>query len=70
LRSNGKFELRIVVEKRISCAKCGELIVLTGSSDGSKEVPHGVTCPTCGHPNEVMWPMNIGWKIFVPTKPS
>lgn len=56
------------MEKRVNCTKCGELIVVTGSSDGSREVSQGLTCPTCGEPNEVMWPMGAGWKTFVPVK--
>jgi len=55
------------MEKQVRCTKCGKLFVLTGERGTSKEVLQGVTCPICGHPNEVSWPMDMGWKVFVPT---
>jgi DNA-directed RNA polymerase subunit RPC12/RpoP len=56
------------MEKQTHCAKCGILIVVTGPSSTSREVMQSLTCPACGHPNEVSWPMDMGWKVFVPTQ--
>lgn len=43
--------------KIIKCTNCKGSIRIEGFENGAKEAPHGVTCPHCEHPNEVMWPM-------------
>ena len=53
------------MEKIIECTKCHARIRIFGPVDRSKEVSHGVTCPNCKEPNEVVWPMNCGWKVEV-----
>ena len=55
--------------KTVCCTKCKMKFKVAGDTDRSKEVPQGVTCPYCREPNDVMWPMNCGWKIIAPPLP-
>jgi sarcosine oxidase delta subunit len=49
--------------KNIDCTACGRRIKIEGPTDGSREVSQPVTCPFCGTPNEVDWPMNAGYIV-------
>jgi DNA-directed RNA polymerase subunit RPC12/RpoP len=49
--------------KTFVCTKCKRAFSIEGGNDGSKPVAHGVTCPNCKEPNEVEWPMNMGFTV-------
>ena len=53
------------MEKQINCTQCGVRIVVIGEPSTSRQVMQGLTCPKCGHPNEVSWPMDMGWKVSI-----
>src|SRR5580704_2463685 len=53
-----------VMTKMISCAKCHQCIKIEGPRESTKEVSQPVTCPFCGEPNEVDWPMGAGYKAI------
>ena len=57
------------MEKIITCTKCRKTFTVSGPYSGAKEVPQPVTCPFCGEPNEVKWPMDAGFTT-IPKKPS
>jgi hypothetical protein len=61
--------VRCVWEKIITCTKCRKTFTVSGPYSGAKEVPQPVTCPFCGEPNEVKWPMDAGFTT-IPKKPS
>ena len=50
--------------KMISCIKCHQCIKIEGPHESTKEVSQPVTCPYCGEPNEVDWPMGAGYKAI------
>ena len=49
------------MERQTVCTRCGKTITVSGHNTGAKEVKQKVTCPGCGEPNEVKWPMDAGW---------
>jgi hypothetical protein len=58
------------MEKIVSCAKCRKTFKVSGSHSKAKDVPHSVTCPFCGEPNEVMWPMDAGFSTIPERHPK
>jgi DNA-directed RNA polymerase subunit RPC12/RpoP len=56
------------MEQHLTCSQCGQLFVLTGTDDSTKKIMQAATCPECGHPNEVLWPVGASWSVFVPDK--
>jgi len=58
------------MEKRINCEHCRKLFVLTGNRGAMREEAQSVTCPICGHLQEVLWPIDMGWNVFVPDESS
>lgn len=57
------------MEKIITCKKCRKTFTVSGPFSRAKEVPQGVTCPFCGEPNDVKWPMDTGFTT-IPKKQS
>ena len=53
----------------VICYGCGTPITISGSH-GTKEVSQPLPCPACGHPNEVLWPMDQGWTVEPPQNKS
>ena len=51
------------MEKVISCQECGQGFVLTGNRGTMPEIEQAVSCPKCGHKQEVVWPVDMGWKV-------
>lgn len=51
------------MEKGINCEKCGQRFVLAGNRGNMPEKKQMVKCPKCGFPQEVLWPVDMGWKI-------
>jgi hypothetical protein len=60
-------EVRFGMEKIITCTKCRKTFTVSGPYSSAKEVPQPVTCPFCGEPNDVKWPMDTGLTT-IPTK--
>jgi hypothetical protein len=50
--------------KMINCTKCHQCIKIEGPRDSTIEVSQPVTCPYCGEPNQVDWPMGAGYKVI------
>ena len=59
------------MEKIITCRSktCRKTFTVSGPYSSAKEAPQSVTCPFCGEPNEVKWPMDTGFTT-IPKKPS
>jgi len=54
------------MEKTINCTSCNRTLRITGPVQSKKEDREVVTCPVCGTPNEVSWPMFAGtWTVEV-----
>ncbi len=53
------------MEKRISCEECGQRFVLNGNRGTLPQKEQTVTCPKCGHKQEVIWPVDMGWKVSI-----
>ena len=49
----------LAMERPIECEECGNWFRVSGPWDASAEVLHTVTCPNCGEPNAISWPMNM-----------
>jgi phage FluMu protein Com len=54
--------------KTVRCTKCKKAFEVTGERGNMREVEQGVTCPYCQEPNEVHWPVDMGF--FVRKIPS
>jgi hypothetical protein len=52
-----KWRWRVAMEKRLRCTSCNRQFEAVGQGT-MREVPEGVTRPSCRTPNEVMWPMD------------
>lgn len=50
------------MSKIVVCTKCKKSFTVDGPNDGSRQIAQGVTCPHCKEPNEVDWPMNMGFE--------
>ncbi len=47
------------MDKIVTCTRCQKPFKAVGSHSQMKEVSHRLTCPNCGEPNDVMWPMDM-----------
>ena len=54
------------MEKTITCTGCKRAMKISGPVQSKKESMELVTCPACGTPNEVSWPVFCGaWTVEV-----
>ena len=51
------------IHKTLRCKKCGVSLTVEGSGSRFREVAQPVTCPKCGEKNELLWPMDGGYKV-------
>jgi phage FluMu protein Com len=50
------------MEEPVKCTKCDKVFKASGGHGQMKKVAHSVTCPYCGEPNEVQWPIDADVK--------
>jgi DNA-directed RNA polymerase subunit RPC12/RpoP len=51
------------MKKNVICTKCRKTFTVHGNRGSMREVDQPVTCPYCGEPNEVLWPMDMGFTV-------
>jgi DNA-directed RNA polymerase subunit RPC12/RpoP len=49
--------------KPIQCAKCGKEFAVEGGNSNADQVPRTINCPYCKEPNQVLWPVGMGYRI-------
>ncbi len=51
------------MKKIVVCNSCKRPFSVEGPASNTKLVEDKVTCPHCGHPNEVEWPLGQGFEV-------